>query len=58
MSGGSGRGSVVHLATEKFKQLTGMDIEMIPYAGQPPAIADLISGRVQFMRSVRCLRRR
>jgi tripartite-type tricarboxylate transporter receptor subunit TctC len=46
---GSGRGSVVHLATEKFKQGTGLDMEMIPYAGQPPAIADLVSGRVQFM---------
>lgn len=46
---GSGRGSVVHLATEKFKQSAGVDMEMIPYAGQPPAISDLLAGRVQFM---------
>lgn len=46
---GSGRGSVVHLATEKFKQSAGLDMEMIPYAGQPPAISDLLAGRVQFM---------
>ena len=46
---GSGRGSVVHLATEKFKQSAGLDMEMIPYAGQPPAIADLLAARVQFM---------
>lgn len=46
---GSGRGSAVHLATEKFKQSAGMEMEMIPYAGQPPAISDLLAGRVQFM---------
>ncbi|KRE14578.1 hypothetical protein ASE66_14565 [Bosea sp. Root483D1] len=46
---GSGRGSVVHLATEKFKQSAGLEMEMIPYAGQPPAISDLLAGRVQFM---------
>jgi tripartite-type tricarboxylate transporter receptor subunit TctC len=46
---GSGRGSVVHLATEKFKQSAGIDMVMVPYAGQPPAITDLLAGRVQFM---------
>lgn len=46
---GSGRGSVVHLATEKFKQTAGFDMVMVPYAGQPPAITDLVAGRVQFM---------
>jgi tripartite-type tricarboxylate transporter receptor subunit TctC len=46
---GSGRGSVVHLATEKFKQTAGIDMVMVPYAGQPPAITDLLAGRVQFM---------
>jgi len=46
---GSGRGSVVHLATEKFKQTAKIEMEMVPYAGQPPAITDLVAGRVQFM---------
>lgn len=46
---GSGRGSAVHLSSEKFKQTARIEMEMIPYAGQPPAIADLLAGRVQFM---------
>ncbi len=46
---GSGRGSLIHLASEKFKLAAGIDMEMVPYAGQPPAIADLVSGRVQMM---------
>ena len=46
---GSARGTVVHLATELLKHDTGIAMEMIGYQGQPSAIADLITGRVQFM---------
>jgi tripartite-type tricarboxylate transporter receptor subunit TctC len=46
---GSSRGTVVHLSTELFKHDTGIDMEMIGYQGQPSAIADLLTGRVQFM---------
>ena len=46
---GSARGTVVHLATELLKHDTGITMEMIGYQGQPSAIADLITGRVQFM---------
>jgi tripartite-type tricarboxylate transporter receptor subunit TctC len=46
---GSARGSLIHLASEKFKLAAGIDMEMVPYAGQPPAIADLVAGRVQMM---------
>lgn len=46
---GSGRGSLIHLASEKFKLAAGIEMEMIPYAGQPPAISDLVSGRVHMM---------
>jgi tripartite-type tricarboxylate transporter receptor subunit TctC len=46
---GSARGTVVHLATELFKHDAGIAMEMIGYQGQPSAIADLITGRVQFM---------
>ena len=46
---GSARGTVVHLATEILKHDTGIAMEMIGYKGQPSAIPDLITGRVQFM---------
>ena len=46
---GSARGTVVHLATELFMHDAGVKMEMISYPGQPTAIADLITGRVQFM---------
>jgi tripartite-type tricarboxylate transporter receptor subunit TctC len=46
---GSGIGSLVHLASEMFKLEAGVDMQLIPYTGQPPAIADLLAGRDQFM---------
>lgn len=46
---GSGIGSLVHLVSELFKLDAGIDVQMIPYQGQPPAIADLLANRVQFM---------
>jgi tripartite-type tricarboxylate transporter receptor subunit TctC len=46
---GSARGTVVHLASELLKHDTGMEMEMIGYKGQPDAIADLLTARVQFM---------
>lgn len=46
---GSARGTVVHLATELFMHDAGIRMEAISYPGQPSAIADLVTGRVQFM---------
>jgi tripartite-type tricarboxylate transporter receptor subunit TctC len=46
---GSSFGTVVHLASETFKHDAGIRMEMINYPGQPSALADLLSGRVQFM---------
>ena len=46
---GSSRGTVVHLATELLKHDAGISMEMIGYQGQPSAIADLLTARVQFM---------
>ena len=46
---GSARGTVVHLSTELLKHEAGIEMEMIGYQGQPSAIADLLTGRVQFM---------
>ena len=36
-----------HLAAELFKVLTGTRIVHVPYAGSPPAVTDLLAGRVQ-----------
>ena len=46
---GSARGTVVHMSSELLKHDAGISMEMIGYQGQPSAIADLITGRVQFM---------
>jgi len=46
---GTSVGSVTHLSTEMFAREVGIKMEMIPYAGIPAAMSDLISGRTQFM---------
>lgn len=43
----SGAGSGPHLATEMFKDATGIFILHVPYRGGGPAIADLLAGHVQ-----------
>jgi tripartite-type tricarboxylate transporter receptor subunit TctC len=43
-SPGNGTGS--HLGMELFKRTAGIDLVHVPYKGQPPAIVDLIEGRV------------
>jgi len=46
---GTSRGSVTHLSSEMFMRATGTKMEFIGYAGIPPALTDLIGGRLQFM---------
>src|SRR5436190_4145896 len=46
---GTSVGSVTHLSTEMFERAAGIRMQMIPYAGIPAAMGDLISGRTQFM---------
>jgi tripartite-type tricarboxylate transporter receptor subunit TctC len=46
---GTSVGSVTHLSTEMFARAVGIKMEMIPYAGIPAAMSDLLSGRTQFM---------
>ena len=46
---GTARGSVTHLSAEMFMRATGTEMEFIGYAGIPPALTDLIGGRLQFM---------
>ena len=44
--GSSGNGSVQHIATELFKQLSGTFMTHIPYRGSGPTIVDLLSGQI------------
>jgi tripartite-type tricarboxylate transporter receptor subunit TctC len=46
---GTSRGSVTHLSTEMFKRAAAIEMEFVGYAGIPPALTDLIGGRLQFM---------
>jgi len=46
---GTSVGSVTHLSTEMFARAVGIRMQMIPYAGIPAAMSDLLSGRTQFM---------
>jgi tripartite-type tricarboxylate transporter receptor subunit TctC len=46
---GTSVGSVTHLSTEMFARAVGIRMEMIPYAGIPAAMTDLLTGRTQFM---------
>ena len=47
--GSAGNGSPHHLAGELFKSLAGIDAVHVPYKGSGPALADLISGQLQFI---------
>ena len=42
-------GALVHLIPEIFKRGAGIEMQLIGYQGQNSAIADLLTGRVQFM---------
>lgn len=47
--GSPGTGSSLHLATELFKMMAGIEITHVPYSGVAPALTDLLSGQVQLM---------
>ena len=44
-----GVGSSLHVITELFKMLAGIDMVHVPYRGGAPAMIDLLGGRVQVM---------
>lgn len=45
----AGTGSSLHMAGELFKYATATDLLHVPYKGTGPAMADLVSGRVQLI---------
>ena len=47
----SGTGGSQHLAGELLKSMTGIDMTHIPYKGSPPALIDVLAGRVLLMSS-------
>ena len=44
-----GSGSAPHLSAELFKRMAGIDITHVPYKGIPPAITDVVGGRVTML---------
>src|SRR4029077_17030705 len=44
--GHAGNGTSTHLAGELLKNLTGIDLNAIPYKGGAPAINDLLGGQI------------
>lgn len=45
----AGVGTPNHLAAELFKTMAGVDMVHVPYKGAPPAVTDLLGGRVALM---------
>ena len=44
--GNAGNGSSIHLSSELFKQVAGIQLQPIGYKGQPPIVTDLIGGQL------------
>ena len=42
----AGTGTYSHVAVEHFKQLAGIDMLHVPYAGTSPALTDMLGGRI------------
>jgi tripartite-type tricarboxylate transporter receptor subunit TctC len=45
--GSGGIGSSIHLASELFKMMAGIDMIHVPYRGGAPAMTDLMGGQIQ-----------
>lgn len=45
----AGSGTSLHLAMEYFKNVTGTDMNQIPYKGSSPMVTDLLGGQVDVM---------
>lgn len=44
--GSSGNGTIVHLSTELFKSMAGVDMVHVPFKGSPQSVLALLSGEV------------
>lgn len=47
--GSAGFGSGLHLTGELFKNMAGINIVHVPYKGGPPAVTDIVGGRIDMM---------
>ncbi len=47
--GSAGVGNTLHLAGEKFKAATGVNLVHVPYKGASQAVTDLLAGNIQMM---------
>lgn len=45
----SGNGSIVHMASELFSAMAGVDVTHIPYRGAAPAMNDVLGGQVAYI---------
>ena len=45
--GSPGNGTLLHVAAERLKQVTGAPITHVPYKGAGPALQDLIGGQIE-----------
>jgi tripartite-type tricarboxylate transporter receptor subunit TctC len=45
--GSPGNGTLLHVAAERLKQLSGAPIVHVPYKGSAPALQDLLGGRIE-----------
>jgi tripartite-type tricarboxylate transporter receptor subunit TctC len=45
----TGRGSAPHVTAELFKQLTGLNLDVVHYAGGGPALNAIVNGEAQMM---------
>ncbi len=47
--GSQGNGSTGHIGMEQFKIMAGIDMTHVPYKGAPPAMLDILAGRIELM---------
>jgi tripartite-type tricarboxylate transporter receptor subunit TctC len=46
--GSAGTGSGVHMTTERFNLLAGINVVHVPFRGQPEMLIDILGGRIQY----------